>query len=190
MRMRQTAAGAATVIVLAGTAACGGGSSSAPSSAKPGASTGSKAPDGTGGNKGVAKSGGFKGMDFCKIPTADSLTAIGLDTTGFPKATEGKGGDEVCEWYSGTTRLGLYGINNIDAGTAQDGDVPVTILGYQGFTTVMVGSTCEATMQVGKDELEVLVENITETDNLALTDGKACGVAKGFTQQVLAKVKG
>lgn len=139
---------------------------------------------------GGAKSAGFKGMDFCKIPTDDSLIAIGLDTTGVPKATEGKAGDEVCEWYSGTTRLGFYGINNMDAGTAQDGDVPVTILGYQGFTTVMVGNTCEATMTVGKDELEVLVENISETDNVALTDGKACGVAKGFTQQVLAKAKG
>jgi Protein of unknown function (DUF3558) len=188
--MRRIAAGAATVIVLAGTAACGGGSSSDPSSAKSGGSTGGKASGGTGANNGGSKSVGFKGMDFCKIPTADSLIAIGLDTTGSPKATEGKGGDEVCEWYSATTRLGLYGINNVDAGTAQDGDVPVSILGYQGFTTVMVGNTCEATMQVGKDELEVLVENITETDNLALTDGKACNVAKGFTQQVLAKVKG
>lgn len=189
------------MIVLAGTAACGSGSSSASSSsAKTDSSTGAKVSGSTGstgstgktksGTTGGPKSGGFKGMDFCKIPTADSLTAIGLDTTGYPKATDGKAGDEVCEWYSGTTRLGLYGINNIDAGKAQDGDVPVTILGYQGFTTVMVGNTCEATMQVGKDELEVLVENISEADNLALTDGKACGVAKGFTQQVLAKVKG
>jgi hypothetical protein len=185
------AAGAATVVVLAGAAACGGGSSSAPSSAATsGSPTGGKAPGGTGGNDGGPKSAGFQGLDFCTIPTADSLIAVGLDTTGTPKATEGKGGDEVCEWYSATTRLGLYGINNTDAGTAQDGDVPVTILGYRGFTTVMVGNTCEATMQVGKDELEVLIENITETDNLALTDGKACGVAKGFTQQVLAKVKG
>ncbi|CAG7647663.1 DUF3558 family protein [Actinacidiphila bryophytorum] len=188
MRMRRMAAGAATVIVLAGAAACGGGSSS-PSSAKTGSSTGGKASAGSGFGKGGSKSTGFKGMDFCKIPTDDSLIAIGLDTTGTPKATDGKAGDEVCEWYSGTTRLGFYGINNMDAGTAQDGDVPVTILGYQGFTTVMVGNTCEATMQVGKDELEVLVENIAEADNLALTDGKACGVAKGFTQQVLAKVK-
>ncbi|MEU6850403.1 hypothetical protein ABZ901_10810 [Actinacidiphila alni] len=66
---------------------------------------------------------------------------------------------------------------------------PVTILGYQGCTTVMIGNTCEATMQVGKDELEVLVENIADTDNLALTDGKARGVAKGYTRQVLAKVR-
>jgi hypothetical protein len=189
--MRQIAAGAATVIVLAGTAACGGGSSSGPSSsAKSAGSTGTRTSAGIAGVNGGAKPAGFKGMDFCKIPTADSLTAIGLDTTGSPKATEGKSGDEVCEWYSATTRLGFYGINNIDAGTAQDGDVPVTILGYKGFTTVMVGNTCEATMQVGKDELEVLVENISETDNLALTGGKACEVAKGFTQQVLAKVKG
>jgi hypothetical protein len=187
------AAGAATVIVLAGAAACGGGSSSPSSSAKTGSSTGGKALAGSGFDKGFgsggSKSAGFKGMDFCKIPTDDSLVAIGLDTTGVPKATEGNGGDEVCEWYSADTRLGFYGNNNRDAGTAQDGDVPVTILGYKGFTTVMVGNTCEATMQVGKDELEVLVENIADTDNLALTDGKACGVAKGFTQQVLAKVK-
>ncbi|MFL6111080.1 MAG: DUF3558 family protein [Catenulispora sp.] len=164
--------------------------------AKSGSSTGSKASSSAGGNSsgskssGGSKSGGFKGMDFCKFLTADSLTAIGLDTTGSPEATDGKSGDEVCEWHSATTRLGLYGINNKEVQTAQDGDVPVTILGYQGFTTVMIGNTCEATMQVGKDELEVLVENIKETDNPALTGGKACDVTKGFTQQVLAKVKG
>lgn len=45
-------------------------------------------------------------------------------------------------------------------------------------------------MQVGADELELLVESIAGADDLALTDGKACDLAKGFTQQVPAKVRG
>jgi len=189
------------VIVLTGAAACGSSSSSGKTN---GATAGTAAGSTTGSAAGSApasgdktsaskssgahtgKNGAFKGLDFCKTLSAESLTAIGL------QLSDGKTGDYGgCKWDGNGTEVEVRVAENWPVGSPDTahGDKEISILGYSGITETLIGNSCDVSMQVEKDKLEVNVQNISDVDNPALAGGKACDVAKGFTEQVLAKVK-
>lgn len=188
------------VIVLTGAAACGSSSSSG----KTNGTTGGAAAGSTGSAAGSApasgdktsaskssgahtgKNGAFKGLDFCKTLSAESLTVIGL------QLSDGKTGDYGgCKWDGNGTEVEVRVAENWPVGSPDTahGDKQISILGYSGITETLIGNSCDVSMQVEKDKLEVNVQNISDVDNPALAGGKACDVAKGFTEQVLAKVK-
>lgn len=187
MRIRQMAAGTVSVIVLTGTAACSSDKSSASPFAKSTSSAAGSTTKSTGTKKpGAGKTSTLKGIDFCKKLSPESLAAIGVQASDAkPRDKYGKPSDSGCEWETGATKVGVYAIYDWSiAGT--DADRTFTLSGFAGKEGDSLGNSCDESMQVNEDELELNVEN-DDSSNEALK-GKACDVARGFVQQVLAGV--
>lgn len=186
---------AAVALVVTTVAACGSSSSSQGSTSNStSTSTGGAKPGGDGSAGGKSSSvqpvgrGQFKGLDFCKILTDQSLTAIGLQPSeGHPPSNLMPDADPDCEWESNGTKLEVNVVADFEVDMSE-GETKITVLGYPGIADTQVGNSCQVTMQVGKDEFEATVENDDpDIDNPALVN-KACDVAKGFTTQVLSKI--
>lgn len=184
------------VIVLTGTAACGG-SSSSDSSSPIGKSTGSGAGTTTGTSTGKQPTGSkpstaggprtsLSGTDFCKSLKDESLTAIQVQPSdGHPHQRTGGSGDGGCEWESGETTVEIALITHwsID-GT--DADRTITVSGFSSKEADALGNSCQESVQVNDDELELNVEN-DDGSNQTLRD-KSCKVARDFVQQVVAGI--
>ena len=168
MRRVMLAATAAMVIVSAGAVACGSNSSSGGKPSTPAA-----------GKK-------LKGTQYCRLLSAESLAAIGVQASDAkPPNDFARNPDDGCEWQSGQTNVLVYVIPHMSiAGT--DIDRKINVSGFDGGESDSLGNSCQVSMQVNDDELEVNVEN-DDSSNQALK-GKACDVARNFTQQALAGV--
>lgn len=192
MQKRHVAAATLMVIVSTGAAACGG--SDSPSSSSPGKSTGSTgATKPAGGVPSIPKGPRttLKGMDICHALRGESLTAIGVQPSDAKEGSEsGRSSDSGCDWHSGGTEVQINGIVNmsVDLSVDQYGiQKKIDVLGFPGTAATAIGNSCDVSMQVNADELEVNVRN-EGSSNPALQGGKACDVAKDFTRQVLTGV--
>jgi hypothetical protein len=191
MRIRHVAAATLMVIVLTGAAACDGGDSS--SSSSPGKSTGSTGAKKPAGGKPSDLMGArttLKGMDICKMLRDESLTAIGVQPSDAREGSESRSSDSGCDWQSGGTEVQINGLINMPVNVSVDksgSQKKIEVLGFPGIAATALGNSCDISMRVNADELEVNVRN-EDSSNQALKGGKACDVATDFTRQVLTEV--
>lgn len=192
-------------IALTATAACGssGSSSSAgrstgsattatkgsPTASTAGsttASTSAKSPSASNSSTAAGARTTLKGMDFCKSLSAASLTAIGVQASDAePRNKSGRSGDAGCEFKTGETMVGVYAITHWSIG-GTSGDRDITISGFKSVEADSLGNSCDESVQVNDDELELNVWN-EDSSNRALK-GKACDVARDFVKQVVSGV--
>jgi hypothetical protein len=191
MRIRHVAGATLMVIVLTGAAACDGGDSS--SSSSPGKSTGSTGAKKAAGGKPSDVMGArttLKGMDICKKLSDESLTAIGVRPSDAREGAESRSSDSGCDWQSGETEVQINGLINMPVNVSVDksgSQKKIEVLGFPGIAATALGNSCDISMRVNADELEVNVRN-EDSSNQALKGGKACDVATDFTRQVLTGV--
>lgn len=192
MQMRHVAAATLMVTVLTGAAACkGSGSSSSAPSGKSTGSTGAKKP--AEGKPSIPKGPRttLKGMDICKALKEGSLTAIGVQPSVAKDGSEsGRSSDSGCDWQSSGTEVQINALVGIPLDLSVDKygvEKRIDVSGFPGKAATAIGNSCDVSLQVNADELEVNVENIDST-NQALQGSKACDVAKDFSRQVLAGV--
>lgn len=192
MQIRHVTTATLMVIVLTGAAACGGGDSSSSSpSGKPTGSTGAEKPAGEKPSTPKGPRTTLKGMDICNALSDESLTAIGVDPSAAREGSEsGRSSDSGCDWQSGGTEVQINAIVDmpVDLSTDKYGiEKRIDVLGFPGKAADSLGNSCDISMQVNADELEVNVENL-DSSNPALDGSKACDVGKDFTRQVLTGV--
>jgi hypothetical protein len=191
MRIRHVAAATLMVIVLTGAAACDGGDSS--SSSSPGKSTGSTGAKKPAGGKPSDLMGArttLKGMDICKALRDESLTAIGVQPSDAREGSESRSSDSGCDWHSGSTEVQINGLINMPLNVSVDksgSQKKIEVLGFPGIAAIALGNSCDISIRVNADELEVNVRN-EDSSNQALKGGKACDVATDFARQVLTGV--
>ncbi|MFI9047460.1 DUF3558 family protein [Streptomyces sp. NPDC053427] len=192
MQIRHVAAATLMVIVLTGAAACSGGdsSSSSPSGNSTG-STGIKKPAGAKPSTPKGPRTTLKGMDICKVLRDESLTAIAVEPSDAREGSEsGRSSDSGCDWQSGGTEVQINAIIDMSVDMSVDEygiQKKIDVLGFPGIAATALGNSCDVSMQVNADELEVNVRN-EDSSNQALQGSKACDVAKDFTRQVLTGV--
>lgn len=129
-------------------------------------------------------------MDICHALSGESLTAIGVQPSDAKEGSEsGRSTDSGCDWQSGGTEVQINGIVDMPVDLTEDKygiQKKIDVLGFPGTAATAIGNSCDVSMQVNADELEVNVRN-EDSGNQAL-QGKACDVAKDFTRQILAGV--
>jgi Protein of unknown function (DUF3558) len=192
MQIRHVAAATLMVSVLTGAAACDGNDSSSPS--PPGKTAGSTAAGKPAEEKPSIPKGPrttLKGMDICKALSGESLTAIGVQPSVAREGSEsGRSSDSGCDWQSGGTEVQINGIVDMPVDLSVDKygiEKKIDVSGFPGKAATAIGNSCDVSMQVNADELEVNVRN-EDSSNQALQGGKACDVAKDFTRQILTGV--
>jgi Protein of unknown function (DUF3558) len=192
MQIRHVAAATLMVIVLTGAAACDGSDSS--SSSPPGKSAGSAGAEKPAGGKPSTPKGPrttLRGMDICKALSGESLTAVGVQPADAREGSEsGRSSDSGCDWQSSGTEVQINAIIDMPVDMSVDKygiQKKIDVLGFPGIAATAIGNSCDLSMQVNADELEVNVRN-EDSSNQALQGSKACDVAKDFTRQVLTGV--
>lgn len=190
-RKRVTAATATTAVltILVGGVGCGGGDSDSSSSqSSAGATSSAKTSSTPGGGKTTGAdpskpSATLAGLDYCALLSAASLSPLGYRPgDGTPDTVKGLY-DGGCKYEGKNTRVRMVvDIDTIKLDTSQAGRT-FDVSGFANVASFESETSCQLDVQVGKDRLRMVVENLYGDD--PAVKGKPCDVAVDFAKQAV-----